>query len=80
MYCPIHFRYSGITAHILQNVKTTIGDVQQRLLELITKDDIIVGHSLDNDFRALKVRQFPCMLFTLLTVGSIVCLFVWLVS
>eukprot|EP00112_Aurelia_sp_Birch-Aquarium-sp1_P003746 Seg1421.9 transcript_id=Seg1421.9/GoldUCD/mRNA.D3Y31 product="putative exonuclease" protein_id=Seg1421.9/GoldUCD/D3Y31 len=48
-------QYSGITANILQNVKTTIGDVQQRFLEIITKDDIIVGHSLDNDFRALKL-------------------------
>lgn len=48
-------RYSGITPGLLENVHTTVGDVQQRLLEIISPDDIIVGHSLDNDMRALKV-------------------------
>lgn len=48
-------QYSGITPGLLENVHTTVGDVQQRLLEIISPDDIIVGHSLDNDMRALKM-------------------------
>eukprot|EP00795_Rhopilema_esculentum_P009430 gene9430-17146_t len=47
--------YSGITPEILANENTTLGDVQQRLLEIISQNDIIVGHSLDNDMRALKI-------------------------
>ncbi|XP_065066297.1 uncharacterized protein LOC135692165 isoform X2 [Rhopilema esculentum] len=48
-------QYSGITPEILANENTTLGDVQQRLLEIISQNDIIVGHSLDNDMRALKI-------------------------
>ena len=55
-----HFinRYSGITSEILASENTTLGDVQQRLLEIISHNDIIVGHSLDNDMRALKVSPY----------------------
>jgi RNA exonuclease 1 len=48
-------RWSGITEATLQNVKTTLEDVQRKLLTIITKDTILVGHSLENDLAALKM-------------------------
>lgn len=49
--------YSGITAAMLENVTTTLFDVQQKLVELITPDTILVGHSLDSDLKALKLTH-----------------------
>ena len=40
---------------MLENVTTTLADVQQRLLDILPADAILVGHSLEFDFRALKV-------------------------
>mmetsp|Transcript_9032 Transcript_9032/g.19565 ORF Transcript_9032/g.19565 Transcript_9032/m.19565 type:complete len:808 (-) Transcript_9032:62-2485(-) len=47
--------YSGITPHMLQNVDTRIEHIQLHLLSLIDKDDILIGHSLENDLRALRL-------------------------
>jgi len=47
--------YSGITPDILKNVHTRLGDVQMKLLEIISSNDIIIGHSLENDMRVLKI-------------------------
>jgi hypothetical protein len=40
---------------MLLNVKTRIESIQLYLLSLIHEDDIIVGHSLENDLRALRL-------------------------
>lgn len=53
-YMLWHQAYSGVTAKMLDDVETRIEDVQVRLMSLIGENDIIVGHSLENDLRALR--------------------------
>ncbi|NP_001121457.1 putative RNA exonuclease NEF-sp [Xenopus tropicalis] len=48
-------RYSGITRKLLLPVKTKLKDVQQKLKSVLPPDAVLVGHSLDNDLRALQM-------------------------
>ncbi|KAK8723670.1 hypothetical protein OTU49_011488, partial [Cherax quadricarinatus] len=48
-------RFSGITEGDMVDVKTTILDVQAALLTLFSDKTILVGHSLESDFHALKL-------------------------
>lgn len=50
-------QWSGITAAMLQDVRTTLADIQKELLELITPRTILVGHSLNSDLNALKLTH-----------------------
>jgi RNA exonuclease 1 len=49
--------YSGITKEMLEPVTTTLADVQQKLLKLLTPKTVVIGHSLDSDFNALKLTH-----------------------
>ena len=51
-------RFSGITAAMLRPVTTVVKDVQVKLLRLLPRDAVLVGHSLENDLRALKVSYW----------------------
>ena len=48
-------RFTGITEREMQNVRTTLRDVQAVLLNMISDKTILIGHSLDGDLRALRV-------------------------
>jgi len=45
--------YSGITPDLLEPISTRIEQVQYALASYLTSRDILVGHSLENDLRAL---------------------------
>jgi len=49
------YRFSGLTEKDLAGVETTLRDVQAVLLSLFTDKTILIGHSLESDFVALKV-------------------------
>ncbi|XP_014860914.1 PREDICTED: putative RNA exonuclease NEF-sp isoform X2 [Poecilia mexicana] len=48
-------RFSGITAAMLRPVTTTLRDVQAKIRTLLPDDAVLVGHSLNNDLKALKL-------------------------
>ena len=58
--CPVvdyRTKYSGITESTLEDVTTTLKDVQEKLAELLPPNSILVGHSLENDFHSMKFRH-----------------------
>ncbi|CAG9793440.1 unnamed protein product [Diatraea saccharalis] len=48
-------RYSGITEEQMAGVKTTLLEVQATLLAMFNNKTILIGHSLESDFKALKL-------------------------
>ena len=45
-------KYSGITADMMKDVTTTRADVQARLMALASRDDILIGHSLEKELKS----------------------------
>ena len=50
-------KYSGLDEGMLENVTTTLKDVHERLASVLPHNSILVGHSLENDFHAMKFRH-----------------------
>ncbi len=60
MILDYNTRFSGLTEELLlkNDEAVTLEEVQNNLSNLFTSKSILIGHSLESDFRALKVR-FP---------------------
>ena len=50
-------RWSGISEPDLRDCTVRLDDVQRRLLKLFSEKSILIGHSLESDLKALKVRD-----------------------
>ncbi|KIV85887.1 hypothetical protein PV11_01539 [Exophiala sideris] len=50
-------QFSGITPKHLENVTTTLADIQRDLLDLLGSDAILLGHSLESDLNALQLTH-----------------------
>ncbi|XP_053709584.1 RNA exonuclease 1 homolog isoform X1 [Synchiropus splendidus] len=48
-------RFSGVTEEDLESVTITLRDVQAVLLSMFSAESILLGHSLESDFLALKL-------------------------
>ena len=53
--------HSGINASVLQGVNITLIQVRIAVLRLIAASDILIGHSLDNDLKALRICHMRCI-------------------
>jgi RNA exonuclease 1 len=50
-------QYSGMTKELLDPVKTTLAEIQPRLLQLFTPQTVLLGHSLESDLAAMKLTH-----------------------
>lgn len=48
-------RFSGLKKEDVEKAKRSLADIQYRLKKIFCEDTILVGHSLESDFKALKV-------------------------
>ncbi|KAF2442172.1 hypothetical protein P171DRAFT_433729 [Karstenula rhodostoma CBS 690.94] len=50
-------QWSGITEEMLRDVTTTLADIQKELLDILTPQTILIGHSLNSDLNAIKLTH-----------------------
>ncbi|OQR97998.1 exonuclease [Thraustotheca clavata] len=51
-YCT---QYSGITQETLEDCENTLASIQKQVLEIVSSETILVGHSIENDLMALRL-------------------------
>lgn len=54
-------KYSGVTEKDLRNVTSDLREVQKKVRYYVSEEDILVGHSLDSDLKALKIHHKRCV-------------------
>lgn len=54
-------QFSGINQSILEPVNIRLEQIQVLLLSLTTQDTVFIGHSLENDLRALRICHDRCI-------------------
>ncbi|TIA88180.1 hypothetical protein E3P99_02722 [Wallemia hederae] len=50
-------KYSGLTKEILDQAELSHKEAQDKFADFITPSTILIGHSLESDFKALKLRH-----------------------
>lgn len=50
-------KFSGITPELLEGVLTTIEDVRNKILSIVSSLDVLIGHSLESDLNILKIKH-----------------------
>ncbi|GMM45849.1 Rnh70 protein [Pichia kluyveri] len=50
-------QYSGITEEQLIGIETTLDDIQNEILSIVSSNDILIGHSLESDLNILKLKH-----------------------
>jgi len=50
-------QFSGMTKAILDPIQTTLAEIQSKLLDLLTPQTILLGHSLESDLCAMKLTH-----------------------
>jgi DNA polymerase III epsilon subunit-like protein len=53
--------YSGMTCQLLDPVSISLAQIQLACLQIISSGTILVGHSLENDLRALRLCHLRCI-------------------
>lgn len=64
----MYVRFSGVTEEDLESATIRLRDVQAVLLSMFSAESILIGHSLESDLLALKVRRLS-LLHTLLSLS-----------
>ncbi|CED82050.1 3'-5' exonuclease [Phaffia rhodozyma] len=54
-------QFSGITKEALDTATLTLPDIQAHLLHLLERPTILLGHSLESDLKAIKLRHPWCI-------------------
>jgi RNA exonuclease 1 len=50
-------QWSGITEEKLIGVETTVEDIQNEILSIVSSNDTLIGHSLESDLHVLKIKH-----------------------
>lgn len=48
---------SGVTREISENATVSFPEIQQKFLDTISSNDILIGHSLESDLKMMKVKH-----------------------
>lgn len=50
-------QWSGITEENIAKAKTSVQEVQQKILSTVSSNDTLIGHSLESDLNILKIKH-----------------------